>query len=141
MIIKIIIFYIIVFGILFEEREYRVLQTLMQPRALGFFLVFIYVGSFLLLFGLELKAKLSKNIPYKKIKKAAFFFSFWAGVCFVLFIPFTDGRYPKFYSFYDGLAFVLGGAIFGALAGGFGILLTPLYLKYVFRENQNENNR
>jgi hypothetical protein len=112
----------------------------MQPRALGFFLVFIYIGSFLLLFGLELRAKLSKSVTYKKLKRAAFSFSFWAGVCFALFIPFTDGRYPRFYSVSDGLTFALGCAIFGVLAGGLGILLTPLYLKYVFGKNQNESN-
>jgi hypothetical protein len=138
-IIKIIIFYVIVFGILFEEREYRVLQKLMQAKTLGIFLAFIYIGSFLLLFGLELRAKLLKNISYKKLKQAAFFFSFWVGVCFALFIPFTDGRYPKFYSVSDGLTFALGCAIFGILAGGLGILLTPLYLKYVFGEDKNGN--
>ena len=137
-IIKIIIFYIIVFGVLFGERKYRVLQLHMEPGVAGILLILLLVISYLVLLGLELKAKVSRKSTYKKIKKAAFFFSFWIGICFALLIPFMDGGYIKFYGVTDALIFALGCAIFGALGGGIGILLMPFYMKHVFGEDRNE---
>lgn len=106
---------------------------------MGILLILLFLISYLVFLGLELKAKLSKKTTYKKIKQTAFLFSFWIGVCFALLIPFMEGGRIRFYSVTDALIFALGCIIFGALAGGTGILLTPLFLKHVFGEDKNEN--
>jgi hypothetical protein len=134
MFIRLLIYFVLIFGTLFLEREYRLIQTAIRP---DLFYIPIYAIAYLILFGLELRSKKSKT-NYKGLKRTGFIFSFWVGVCWGIFITFMKG-YPKVYGVADALTFALGCAIFGVLAGGIGILLTPLYLRHVFGEDQEES--
>ena len=131
---KLLIYYILIFGTLFMERKYLIIQTAIRP---DLFYVPIFIIAYLILFGLELRSKKSKT-NYKGLKRTGFIFSFGVGVCWGILITFIEGN-PKFYGVTDALTFIFGCAVFGLLGGGLGILLIPLYLKHVFGEDQNES--
>jgi hypothetical protein len=133
MLIKIVIYFIIIFGTLFLERQYQIVQTTVRP---DLFYVPIYIIAYLLLLGLELRSKISKK-GYKSLKRTGFVFSFWVGVSWGVFITCMKG-YPNFSLTTNTFSYALGVAIIGLLVGGLGTFLTPLYLKYVFGENRNE---
>jgi hypothetical protein len=132
MFIRLLIFYVIFFGPLIWERNYGLIGI----RG-DFFYISIYTIAYLILFGLELRSKISKT-NYKGLKRTGFIFSFGVGVCWGILITFIEGN-PKIYGVTDALTFIFGCAVFGLLAGGLGILLTPLYLKHVFGEDQEES--
>ena len=132
MFIRLVIFYIIFFGPLIWERNYGIIGI----RG-DLFYIPIWTIAYLILFGLELKSKKSKT-NYKGLKRTGFIFSFWVGVCWGIFLTCMKS-YPKIYGIMDALSIALVCAIFGVLAGGLGILLTPLYLKHVFGEDQEES--
>lgn len=134
MLFKLILYYLLIFGSLFLERKYGVIQSAIRP---DLFYGPIYIIGYLILFGLELKSKISKT-NYKGLKRTGFIFSFGVGVCWGIFLTCMKG-YPKIYGIMDALSIALVCAIFGVLAGGLGILLTPLYLRHVFGEDQEES--
>ena len=85
MILKIVEYYIILFGTLFVMRS---IVKMMAPMTSASLMFFIYLSSYLILLGLEIRLQLLRKATDKEIKKAPFRFSFWACVGFGILITF-----------------------------------------------------
>ena len=126
MIVKIIIYYLIIFGLLYEGRELKLLDKLFGPVTITIMIFFIYVASYLLLLGLEIVGQLARKATPGEIKKAAFWFSFGAGTCWGILPTFYHG-YPNFYYSLKETFLVLGGCVVvGSLFGVIGVALSCL---------------
>lgn len=134
MIVKIIIYYLILYGVLFGMR--KIVGG--DPVILGGLIPLTYIGSYLVLLGFEINTQRAKKANNKEIRKAAFWFSFWAGVGFGTVTTFYRG-YPTFYysleqTFWVTLGCILWGVVIGAIGVGLSFIIIPI-LKH-FRGNE-----
>jgi RsiW-degrading membrane proteinase PrsW (M82 family) len=119
MIIKIIIYFLFVFGATFG-----LLSTKIDPGTFAVSILLLYIGSFLILLGLEIRSQLLRKVAKKEIRKAAFWFSFWVGVCLGTLTTFYRG-YPTFYrSLEQTIAVILGCLLGGGLIGIVGVAVS-----------------
>jgi len=92
-------------------------------------LILTYLGSYLLIVGLEIKSRLSRNAKEQEIRKAAFWFSFWAGVGFATITTFYRG-YPTFYKSLEQILWVsFGCTIGGFISGMLGRAISPIIVQ------------
>ena len=119
MIIKIIIYFLVVFGATFWF-----ISTKMDPGTFAVSILLIYIGTFLILLGLEIRSQLLRKVTEKEVRKAAFWFSFWVGVCLGMLITFYRG-YPTFYqSLEQTIGVILGCLLGGVLIGFVGVAVS-----------------
>jgi hypothetical protein len=112
--IYIAILYITLFGLRIMAGEKPALELLLFFTCL---LLLMYLGSYLIILGFEIKSRLSRTATREEIRKAAFWFSFWAGVGLATITTFYRG-YPTFYSSLKQILWVSLGCLFGGVVVG-----------------------
>jgi len=134
MALKIILYILIIFGTLFLERKYGVLQRIVFP---DLFFTLIILCPYLVLLFLEIKGKAAKNFRYKELKKSGFIFSFWVGFIWGVLISFYRG-FPKFNTLGVIILNLLGYGLTGAVIGFVGMGVTIIFLRYIFNISETE---
>jgi len=87
----------------------------------------------LILLGLEIRSQLLRKATEKEVRKAAFWFSFGAGVCLGMFTTFSHGT-PKFnYDLDDAFFLILGCILAGILTGMVGVAVSYIILPLLER--------
>lgn len=128
LILKIIIYYIILFMTLFVIRSKIII---LPPMATASLMLFIYLASYLVLLTLEIRFQLKKKAPEKDIKKAAFWFSSWAWAGFGILFTFYKGYPTFFYSIAETFGVLLG-CFFGMALGGMaGVALALVIIPFL----------
>jgi hypothetical protein len=129
MVIRIIIFATVLFGTVFLDRRFFISKKIIIPDII--FLSWLF-GVYVILLYLEIRSRIQKEENLKKLRWSGFYFTFWVGVLWWLFLAFSGG-----YSWFAdpirvigllvGLAF--GGLIFGLL----GMAITQFMLIRIFK--------
>jgi hypothetical protein len=134
MTLKIILYILIIFGTLFLERYYGLLQRIIFPDLL---FVLIILCPYLLLLFFEIRGNAAKNIGYKELKKSGFIFSFWVGFSWGVLISFSRG-FPKFNTLGVIILNLLGYGLTGAVIGFVGMGVTIIFLRYIFNISETK---